>query len=187
MIVRGNIDTCATIKERGNLNFQRKYRKTLETLVYLAIKDHRNYWILKAIYFADKEHLKRYGRQIFDDNYRAMKQGPVPSLAYDVVKCARGDGYFAFNNPDPRTALEVPDNRTINALRAPEMGLLSQTDIECLDYAHNMIRDLSFGQLKALSHDAAYNAVDQDEDMTVESIIETLDNGDEVMEYRNSD
>ena len=34
---------------------QRKYRKALETVVYLANKDRRQYWVLKAIYLADKE------------------------------------------------------------------------------------------------------------------------------------
>lgn len=166
------------------MNLARKYRKALETLVYLANKDHRNYWILKAIYFADKEHLQKYGRQIFDDNYRAMKQGPVPSLAYDIVKFVRGDGWLTFNNPDPRTALEVPDRITVNALREPETGLLSQTEIECLDHAYNQIKDLTFNQLKELSHDKAYCAVDQDEEMSIESIIESLDNSKEVMDYR---
>lgn len=165
------------------MNLQRKYRKALETLVYLANKDDRNYWILKTIYFADKEHLRRYGRQIFDDDYRAMKLGPVPSLAYDIVKCVRGNGYYTFNNPDPNTALFVPDNYTITARRGPDMGLLSPSDIECLDYAYNTIKGLSFVQLKDMSHDGAYNAVDENEEMTIESIIATLDNGEEIMDY----
>jgi len=169
------------------VNFIRKCRKALETLVYIANKDHRQYWIFKTIYFADKEHLKRYGRQIFEDNYRAMKQGPVPSLAYDIVKNVRGDGWFVFNNPSPKTALSVPDRYTILPLREPDVQLLSQTDIECLDYAYNQIKDLSFQQLKDLSHDGAYKAVDQDEEMTIESIINTLENSDEVMDYRGGD
>ena len=53
---------------------RRKYQKALETVVYLANKDIRQYWVLKAIYLADKEHLQHYGRQIFSDRYIAMKQ-----------------------------------------------------------------------------------------------------------------
>lgn len=169
------------------VKFNRKYQKALEALVYVTNKDRRNYWILKTIYFADKEHLRRYGRQIFDDNYRAMKQGPVPSLAYDIVKSVRGDGWFTFDDPNPNTALNVPDRYTILPLRAPDKKLLSQTDIECLDYAYDLIKDLSFPELKKLSHDEAYNAVEQDEEMTIENIIATLENSDEVMDYRNSD
>ena len=174
-----------TSEEKVNLN--RKYRKALESLVYIANKDHRQYWILKTIYFADKIHLKRYGRQIFEDSYRAMKQGPVPSLAYDIVKAVRGDGWFVFDKPSPKTALQVPDRYTILPLRGPEAQLLSQSDVECIDYAYNQVKDLSFSELKRLSHDEAYKAVDEDEEMTIESIIGTLANSDEIIDYRRGD
>ena len=167
------------------MKLNRKYRKALEALVYLANKDQRNYWILKTIYIADKEHLSRYGSQLFDDSYRAMKLGPVPSFAYDIVKSVRGDGWFAFDRPDPKTVLEVPDNRTIIAKRQADMAFLSQSDIECLDFAYNLIKDLSFAQLKKLSHDSAYKAVKEDDEMTIESIISTLENKEEIMDYRS--
>jgi hypothetical protein len=172
---------------RGKMNFSRKYRKALETLVYISKKDHRHYWVLKTIYFADKEHLKKYGRQLFDDSYRAMKAGPVPSLAYDIIKYVRGDGWFVFNNPDAKTALRVPDKYLVFPIREPEIQLLSKTDIECLDDAYNLIKGLDFEQLKKLSHDEAYLAVEQDEEMTIESIINTLENREEIIDYRNSD
>lgn len=164
----------------------RKYLKALESLVYLANKDNRNYWILKAIYFADKEHLSKYGTQIFDDSYRAMKQGPVPSLAYDIVKYIRGDGWFVFENPDPSTALRVPDIYTIKPLRKPNLDLLSKSDIECLDNGIEKIKNLNFGQLKDLSHDSAYLSVEQDEEMSLDNIISTLENGKEVRNYLDS-
>ncbi len=167
------------------MKLNRKYRKALEALVYLANKDQRNYWILKTIYFADKEHLSRYGSQLFDDSYRAMKLGPVPSLAYDIVKSIRGVGWFKFNQPDPNTALEVPDNKTVIAKRPADMAFLSQSDIECLDFAYNLIKDLSFSKLKKFSHDSAYKAVKEDDEMTIESIISTLENKKEIMDYRN--
>jgi len=164
-------------------NIHRKYQKALETLVYVANKEKRHYWALKVIYFADKEHLRRYGRQIFDDSYRAMKQGPVPSLAYDIVKDVRGDGWFEFIDPDPSTALSVPDRYTIIPLREADTSLLSETDMECLDYAYDLIRDLDFSQLKQKSHDGAYDAVEEDEEMPIENIIKTLENGKEVLDY----
>jgi len=162
---------------------QRKYLKSLETLVYLANKDQRQYWILKTIYLADKEHLKRYGRMISNDSYRAMKQGPVPSLAYDIIKNVRGDGWYVFSDPEPSTALRVPDNQTVQPLRGANLGLLSATEIECLDYAYNSTKKLNFGQLKRLTHDKAYNAVEQDEEISLENIIMTLDNGKDILDY----
>ena len=165
------------------MKIQRKYRKALEALVYLANKDQRNYWILKTIYFADKEHLAKYGRQIFDDSYRAMKQGPVPSLAYDIVKCVRGDGWYSFDNPDPKTALETPDRRTVIPKRKPHLDFLSKSDLECLDNAYDSIKNLDFISLKRFSHDEAYKSVGEDEEMTIESIISSLENKDEILAY----
>ena len=165
---------------------KRKYIKALETIVYLSERDQRNYWILKAIYFADKEHLKRYGRQLFGEYYRAMKQGPVPSLAYDIVKCARGSGFYKFTDPDPASAIYVPDKYTIAPKRAANTDYLSKSEIECLDFALELVKPLDFDKLKELSHDSAYNAVQQDEEMTLESIINSLDNCTEIMEYMHA-
>jgi len=167
---------------------QRQYKKALETLVYIANKEHRSYWALKIIYLADKEHLGKYGRQIFGDSYRAMKYGPVPSLAYDIVKNVRGDGwerlYKIFIDPNPNTALRVPDEKTIFPLRESDTRLLSDSEIECLDNAYNRIQNLTFAQVKKLCHDSAYDAVEQDEEMTLKGIINTLKNKDEVFSYR---
>ena len=46
-----------------------------------------------------------------------------------------------------------------------------------------MVKNLSFNQLKELSHDEAYKAVEQDEEMSLESIALTLGNGQEVLSY----
>jgi hypothetical protein len=167
------------------VNLSRKYQKALETILYVANKDQRHYWILKAIYFADKEHLSKYGRQIFDDTYRAMKQGPVPSLAYDIVKFVRGDGWYSFGETDAKSALMIPDKYTVNPTRPADIELLSQTDMECLDNALNLIKDLSFSVVKELSHDDAYNKVNQDEEISIETIISTLNNCNEIADYQS--
>ena len=164
--------------------YKRKYHKALETLVYLANKDQRQYWILKAIYLADKEHLKRYGRQIFDDRYIAMKLGPVPSLAYDIVKSTReGAAGYNFPEPVPATALTAPDNRTVKASRKANVNLLSASEIECLNNAYDLIKNLTLQQVCDLTHDAAYDAAVQDDDMSIKEIIGTLENNKEVLDY----
>ncbi|MDK1119077.1 MAG: Panacea domain-containing protein [Anaerolineae bacterium] len=166
--------------------FRRRYSKALETLVYLARKDQRQYWILKTIYLADKEHLKLYGRQIFDDRYIAMSLGPVPSLAYDIVKSVRADSArFSFPEPMPSTALNAPDNYTVVAQRNREadMDLLSESEIKCLNDAHNMIKDLTIEEVKKLTHDAAYKAADENDEMSIKDVIKTLENSAEILDY----
>jgi len=47
--------------------------------------------IAKVFYFADKRHLREYGRLICGDSYVAMKYGPAPSAIYGMLKAVRGD------------------------------------------------------------------------------------------------
>ncbi len=45
----------------------------------------------KILYFADNEHLSKYGRSITGDAYVRMDFGPVPTCIYDLFKAVRGD------------------------------------------------------------------------------------------------
>lgn len=42
--------------------------------------------VLKACYFADKDHLNRHHRPVFGATYRAMRFGPVPLEIYEMAK-----------------------------------------------------------------------------------------------------
>jgi uncharacterized phage-associated protein len=44
--------------------------------------------LCKIIYFADKEHLLRYGRPITGDRYYALEQGPVPTRGLNALNAA---------------------------------------------------------------------------------------------------
>ena len=51
--------------------------------------------LFKILYFAEQKHLLQYGRTITGDRYIAMKDGPVPSNIYDLLKTLRGDAIFS--------------------------------------------------------------------------------------------
>jgi uncharacterized phage-associated protein len=169
-------------------NQYHKYLKALETLIYVASKEQRSYWALKAIYFADKEHLAKYGRQIFGDSYIAMKHGPVPSLAYDIVKDVQGrNSWIQFDDPVPSSVFSAPDNHTLIPQREADKRYLSKTELLCLDNACTFVSSLSFAQLREKSHDKAYLSVEQDEEIPIEKVVETLENGKEVSDYINAE
>ena len=50
--------------------------------------------VFKTLYFADKNHLSKFGRPITGDWYVAMKNGPVPSNLYDIFKAIKSDSLF---------------------------------------------------------------------------------------------
>ena len=156
--------------------------KTIEVLLYIAAQTNNLYKVLKVLYFADKDHLARYGRLICGDSYVAMRLGPVPSGAYDLIKDARGEG-CRFPDIDVTEAFVVRDGREIVPRRKADAELLSESDVECLDAAIERCRHLSFGQLKRLSHDDAYRAADENDFIPLEAIIKTLPNSDALLDY----
>jgi len=157
--------------------------KAIEVLLYVAARVPNMYHALKVLYFADRLHLERYGRLIYGDSYVAMDKGPVPSAAYDMVKCARGDGFY-YLAPEIREALGVRDHILLPK-REPDPEYLSASDIECLDQAVATYGRMSFGPLMELSHDAAYKSADQNDFISFEALVHSLPDGEELLAYLN--
>ncbi len=160
--------------------------KAIEVLLYVAKRVPDVYAALKILYFADKEHLAKYGRLISGDSYVAMRLGPVPSGAYDLVKNARGEGFCMADLPIQEAF--TADRTTITPRREPNLDLLSQSDIECLDFAIRRYGHMSLGQLKRLSHrEKAYQDADENDFMSLEQIVLSLPDGEQLLQYLHAD
>lgn len=164
-----------------NLRFDSE--KAIETIVYLAerapIAD--IYHIGKIVYFADRIHLDNYGRELFGDQYNALKDGPVPSKTYDLIKDVRDTRHSA--NYDHASSSFSVSGFNVRALREPDLDLFSDSDLECLDEAIRMVGDLPFGRLKRMSHDNPYNSVSLNALIPLESIVADLSNGELLSEH----
>ena len=134
------------------LYFEANREKIRETILYIAsrVSNPTLHTIFKIMYFADKQHLGDYGRFITGDTYIAMEYGPVPSLAYDMTKDARE---FSLSY-----GIEVRGYHII-AQRDANIGLLSESDTECLDIAIERYGNKTFGELTDESHDAAWRVL----------------------------
>jgi uncharacterized phage-associated protein len=130
-----------------------------------AANQHTNvtqYDIIKSLFLADRAHLNRYGRPITYDNYVAMKYGPVPSLAYDLLK-DDPDGKLPWKK---RAAPEIGDTCYIyeKPTRAQNEDVLSESDCGELRAALTVIKALGFHQIRKLTHeDHAYVDAWEDE------------------------
>jgi hypothetical protein len=120
------------------------------------------YDIVKSLFVAERAHLNRYGRPITYDNYVAMYHGPVPSLAYDLLK-GNGNALRAYgltSLPWTRTPAEHLGKGCFvysSATNLDEGLALSPSDMAALDAALKAISNLSFGQVRKLTHsDPAY-------------------------------
>ncbi|MFV3077199.1 Panacea domain-containing protein [Niveispirillum fermenti] len=135
------------------LKFQYDEKKAVEALTHIASKwpGVTVFFASKILFFAEKYHLNRYGRPIVADTFIAMPNGPVPSSVYDMIKGRvdlLGDPESVF------TAIEVGQKSypQVRARRAPDLDVLSPSDVECLDEAIAFCRQYSFSALSSLTH-----------------------------------
>lgn len=165
------------------LRFEFDEKVAVEAILYLAhqSQDPTFHHLSKLMYFADRLHLERYGRFICGDQYIAMKHGPVPSAIYDMFKDVR-EGLSYINFPAADEAFLVEDYR-VTPRRVPNLEWLSESDIECLEDVISQYDAMSFGELTSLSHDSAWYAADENEQISIESIVESFADSSSLLEY----
>ena len=136
-------------KVQTSIKFPLRKQKVIPALLYIIDRMGGNidmYSLLKIIYFAEIDHLVKYGRPIIGDRIIAMDNGPVPSIAYDKVKHSKITLPFKM----------VEDN-IITSREKADLDFLSNSDQKCLELSFQENRHLSFTELRAKSHDAAYH------------------------------
>ena len=147
---------------------------TINAILYILQKlggRHDMHGISKILFFADMDHLAKWGRLITGDAYIAMENGPVPSKIYDIFKYLRGDSYFFAVKDDVRNSLHMINRYTVEALAVPDMDWLSESDIECLDKAIAKCKGLSMRKLTELSHGLAYSHTQRDRKISYKDML----------------
>ncbi len=159
--------------------------KSLQVVLYVANKLQRKdfHKIFKIIYFADREHLSKYGRPITGDTYVAMKDGPVPSNIDDIFKAVRGDSFFAADATEYAKLFDVHDWYFIKPKMAANIDYLSQSDVEELDDALNKYGSMSWDEVREKSHDFAWRATPENRQITLDNILRETGEDEAYIEY----
>lgn len=115
------------------------------------------YHLFKIIYFAELEHISKWGSRMTTDDLCAMEYGPVPSKLYDAVKKKNARG-TKLADMLWSVAESAKDDATYVLLPKQDVDLayLSKSDLDALDNSIEENAKLSFGKLKEKSHDAAW-------------------------------
>jgi uncharacterized phage-associated protein len=112
--------------------------------------------LLKACYFADKDHLNRHERPIFGATYRAMPFGPVPIEIYDMVKC---EPLSLADMGMDRFPWKLDGFRLVQDSNANvELGDLSSSDIEALRRGLEQSSSMTLNQRTAATHGRDWQA-----------------------------
>jgi len=139
----------------GSIKYHMNYRKAIEVIVWLGNKKPGIdiYHIAKVLFYADKLHVNKYARPIIGDTYKNMDYGPVPSGVRDLIT---GDEWLNPNDLELiQESIIIDKSRypSIISLRAPNLNYFSGTDIECLEESLKKYGDMTFDELKNLTHD----------------------------------
>jgi hypothetical protein len=92
--------------------------------------------LIKLLYLADRDAWARYGRPITGDSYYAMKQGPVLSETYNLIK-AQG------TQPGPwANKIEPSPGHSVKLVGEPDLGPLSNAEVAILEETHGRFRNV---------------------------------------------
>ena len=115
------------------------------------------YHVFKILYFAEREHLAKWGHRMIADDFCALDYGPVPSQLYNAIK--------VLDNPNSNLASELQVSMKFAGADAPnvmiakepaDMDYISASEKEALDKSIMENASLTFKQLKEKSHDIAW-------------------------------
>ncbi|MDP3988864.1 MAG: Panacea domain-containing protein [bacterium] len=129
------------------------YKKAVQALNYFAQKKDGTINKMKAIklvYFADRLHMRKYGRPIVGDDYWAMKLGPVGSCTKRVAELDTPPTVSAYI----KRYIQPGDDRkqSLISKKPVDVSLFSNTDLECLDMVYIALGDRDQFELAELSH-----------------------------------
>jgi len=129
------------------------YRKATQCLNFFASKAGKSIdrlKVLKLIYFADRYHLRKYGRLITNDIYFAMELGPVASSTKDIAERSEFLDETEAQYANEYLRIGVPHKIVSN--KPIVTDVFSESDIEALNFAWNKFGHLNPSDLVELTH-----------------------------------
>ena len=106
--------------------------------------------LMKAVYFADKAHLNKYGRPIFGASYRAMKYGPVPVEIYEMAK---GEPLWLAELERQQFPWQLMGYKLApTSNETPDTGVLSESDMAELKDGLRLSSSMTFNSRTAATH-----------------------------------
>lgn len=119
------------------------FDKTINVILYILGKlgPTSKTKLMKLLFFADFEHMKKHKRPITWSTYYRLNKGPVPSYVLDVVNTITRHKELPVSEKDKMkfiSAIKVTKEywgfaTFLRAIKKPDMGELSVSDREILD------------------------------------------------------
>lgn len=128
------------------------FKKATQTLNFFATQEGGEINKLKAlklVFFADRYHLRKFGRPITNDEYYAMKLGPVASGVKDIAEKSS----FLDEKEEMYSSQFLASNRLVfHSIRDVDRKVFSKSDIEALEFAWGKFGHLDHYRLSDVTH-----------------------------------
>jgi uncharacterized phage-associated protein len=140
------------------IRFKFDPQKLVQALAFFASRGINDLDTLKAVkllYFADREHLLKYGRTIIGDDYYCMKNGPIPTNALAQIQDALSPSPTGDHDPLFDEYFDVDRRHShprLTLKKAPDMDVFSASDIEVMEAVRETYGDQSAWVLRNLTH-----------------------------------
>lgn len=161
-------------------------QKIVEILLYILRSTGGSdiYHLLKTLFFAEKEHLAKWGCKIISDEFYALPYGPVPTKTYDAIKANSNTGFSQLLWENISRADEDANNILL-ASRDANMDYISASEKETVDNAIKECKNASFEELMQRSHTEAWQKAFNSNRKRISEIDMARDAGasDDMIEY----
>lgn len=113
--------------------------------------------MLKACYFADRQHLNEHGRPVFGASYRAMVFGPVPLEIYEMAK---GESLWLaeLGLEQMPWSLRGHHLHLAPGFNGEDRDELSATDWDAIEKGFARSKAMTFGERTAATHGLDWQA-----------------------------
>lgn len=135
------------------ISFDFDHKKATQAINYFALRQGgriNKMKALKLVYFADRYHLRKYGRLVTNDTYFAMDNGPVPSGTKDIAETS---GFLGeVEREYAARYLKKKDKYNLVSVEPPDTEVFSDSDIEALNFAWNTFGRFDQFRLRDVTH-----------------------------------
>jgi uncharacterized phage-associated protein len=144
--------------EMRPLHFHFDSEKMVQAIAFFAsrgVKDLDTMKSAKLLYFADKEHLLKYGRPIIGDQYHVMKDGPIPTAGLPQIQDALSEKPKGQHDPSFDEYFRVQRQQRYPqfvAVKGPDLDVFSDSDLEVLTDVAERYGGKTAWELRELAH-----------------------------------
>lgn len=135
------------------VEFKVNYEKCTQALNFFAHKAGgriNKMKALKLVFFADRYHVRKYGRLLTNDSYMAMEHGPVPSKTKDI---AESNDYLEDSIKNYSEYFVDPiNNLALRSKSEVDEDVFSESDLEALNFAWNTFGHFDQYELRDITH-----------------------------------